>query len=407
MYSTLVDRFIRYAKCNTRSDSHSDSIPSTPSQMEFAKMLKEDLMEIGLQHVYINEYCFVHATLPSNIKKEVPVVGFISHMDTADFNAEGVNPQIHTNYDGKDIVLNQKENIVLRVQEFPNLNHYVGQTLITTDGTTLLGADDKAGIVEIIEAMKYLVEHPEILHGEVKIAFGPDEEIGKGADKFDVKEFGANYAYTIDGSVVGELEYESFNAAGAKFTIRGKSVHPGTAKGIMKNAALIAAELIGMFPKDEVPEKTSGYEGFYYLEELNGNCEDASVGFIIRDHDREKFHQRKLFVEQVANTINERYGANTVTLEMSDQYYNMGDVIKHHMEVVDIAETAMKNLGITPIIKPIRGGTDGSKISFMGLPTPNIFAGGENFHGKYEFVSVLSMEKATSTIIEIIKLYAK
>ncbi len=406
MYSTLVERFVRYAKFNTRSDSRSDTIPSTSCQREFAELLKKELMEIGLQNVYINEFCFVHATLLSNIEKEVPVVGFISHMDTANFNAEGVNPQLHAGYDGEDIVLNPEQNIVLRPSEFPNLKNYIGQTLITTDGTTLLGADDKAGIAEIIEAVKYLINHPEILHGEVRIAFGPDEEIGRGADKFNVEEFGAKYAYTVDGGVVGELEYESFNAADAEFTIRGKSVHPGTAKGIMKNAASIAAELVNMLPKEEVPEKTSGYEGFYYLYNINGNCEDANVDFIIRDHDKEKFLQRKAFVQQIADTLNAKYGQQTVSLSLKDEYYNMGDVIRHHMEVVDIAEKAMKNLGIKPLIKPIRGGTDGSKISFMGLPTPNIFAGGENFHGKYEFVAVESMEKATSTIIEIIKLYA-
>lgn len=407
MYKTLVNRFIRYAEFNTRSNAKSDSIPSTPSQLEFAKMLKSELKEIGLKNVYINEYCFVHATLPSNIEKDVPVIGFISHMDTADFASDGVNPQVHSNYDGKDIVLHKEKGIVLRVDEFPNLKNYIGQTLITTDGTTLLGADDKAGIVEIIEAAKYLIEHPEIPHGEIKLAFGPDEEIGRGADKFDVKEFGAAYAYTMDGGVVGELEYESFNAASAEFHIKGKSVHPGTAKGIMKNASFIAADLISLFPKDEVPEKTSGYEGFYYLEQMSGSCEDAKVSYIIRDHDKEKFLQRKAFVEHAVQTINQKYGENTVTLTMADQYYNMGEIIKNHMEVVDIAEKAMKNIGIAPIIKPIRGGTDGSKISFMGLPTPNIFAGGENFHGKYEFVAVESMEKATSTIIEIIKLYAQ
>ena len=403
-YATLKERFLRYVKFNTRSDEASETIPSTPSQMEFAKMLKKELEELGLSNIFINKACFVNATLPSNIDKKVATVGFIAHMDTADFNAEGINPQIVENYDGKDIVLNKEQNIVLKVEEFPNLKNYISKTLITTDGTTLLGADDKSGIVEIIEAVKYLKEHPEIKHGDIKIAFGPDEEIGRGADYFDVKEFAADYAYTMDGGPVGELEYESFNAAQATFTIKGVSVHPGTAKGKMINAGLIAAEIISMFPKDEVPEKTEGYEGFYYLCNVEASCEDGQVIYIIRDHDREKFNAKKKFVEEIAKKINEKYPKKVVELEMKDQYYNMGEIIKDHMYVVDIAKEAMENVGVNPLIKAIRGGTDGSKISFMGLPTPNIFAGGENFHGKYEFVALESMEKATDVIIEIIKL---
>ena len=404
MYDTLKERFLRYVKFETRSDETSDTIPSTPSQMEFAKMLKKELEDLGLENVFINKACFVNATLPSNIDKKVKTIGFIAHMDTADFNAVGISPKIIENYDGKDIVLNKEKNIVMKVDEFPNLKNYIGKTLITTDGTTLLGSDDKSGIVEIIEAVKYLIEHPEIKHGEIKMAFGPDEEIGRGADYFDVKEFAADYAYTMDGGPVGELEYESFNAAQATFTIKGVSVHPGTAKGKMINAGLIAAEIISTFSKDEVPEKTEGYEGFYYLCNVEASCEDGQVIYIIRDHDREKFNAKKKFVEEIAKKINEKYPKKVVELEMKDQYYNMGEIIKDHMYVVDIAKEAMENVGVTPLIKAIRGGTDGSKISFMGLPTPNIFAGGENFHGKYEFVTLESMEKATDVIIEIIKL---
>ena len=406
-YSTLKERFLRYVKFNTRSDDASETIPSTPSQMEFAKMLKKELEELGLSNIFINKACFVNATLPSNMDKKVQTVGFIAHMDTADFNAEGINPQIVENYDGKDIVLNKEENIVLKVDEFPNLKNYISETLITTDGTTLLGADDKSGIVEIIEAVKYLKEHPEIKHGDIKIAFGPDEEIGRGADYFDVKEFAADYAYTMDGGPVGELEYESFNAAQAKFKIKGVSVHPGTAKGKMINASLIASEIIEMFPKDEVPEKTEGYEGFYFLDEMKSNCEEGEVVYIIRDHDKSKFLAKKEFVKELVEKVNKKYGREVVKLELKDEYYNMGEIIKDHMYVVDIAKQAMENLGIKPLIKAIRGGTDGSKISFMGLPTPNIFAGGENFHGKYEFVALESMEKATDVIVEIVKLNAE
>ena len=404
MYDTLKDRFLRYVKFETRSDEKSETIPSTPTQLEFAKILAKELEEIGMENVYVNDACFVNATLPGNVDKDVPVIGFIAHMDTADFNATNVNPKIVENYDGKDIVLNEAKDIVLSVEEFPNLKNYVGKTVITTDGTTLLGADDKAGIVEIVEAMKYLIEHPEIKHGTVKVAFGPDEEIGRGADNFNVEEFGADFAYTMDGGPVGELEYESFNAAGAVFKIKGKSVHPGTAKGKLINASLIAAEIVNSFPADEVPEKTEGYEGFYFLDKINSNCEEAELSYILRDHDREKFEAKKKFTANVAKKINEKYGKELVSVEIKDQYYNMGEIIKDHMNVVEIAKKAMENLGIKPVIEPIRGGTDGSKISFMGLPTPNIFAGGENFHGKYEFVALESMILATDVIVEIVKL---
>ena len=404
MYETLKDRFLRYVKFETRSDEKSETIPSTPTQLEFAKILAKELEEIGMENVYVNDACFVNATLPGNVDKDVPVIGFIAHMDTADFNATNVNPKIVENYDGEDIVLNEAKDIVLSVEEFPNLKNYVGKTVITTDGTTLLGADDKAGIVEIVEAMEYLIEHPEIKHGTVKVAFGPDEEIGRGADNFNVEEFGADFAYTMDGGPVGELEYESFNAAGAVFKIKGKSVHPGTAKGKLINASLIAAEVVNSFPADEVPEKTEGYEGFYFLDKINANCEEAELSYILRDHDREKFEAKKKFAANVAKKINEKYGKELVSVEIKDQYYNMGEIIKDHMNVVEIAKKAMENLGIKPVIEPIRGGTDGSKISFMGLPTPNIFAGGENFHGKYEFVALESMILATDVIVEIVKL---
>ena len=407
MYDTLKDRFLRYVKFETRSDEKSETIPSTPTQIEFAKILVRELEEIGMENVYVNDACFVNATLPGNVDKDVPVIGFIAHMDTADFNATNVNPKIVENYDGEDIVLNEAKDIVLSVEEFPNLKNYVGKTVITTDGTTLLGADDKAGIVEIVEAMKYLIEHPEIKHGTVKVAFGPDEEIGRGADNFNVEEFGADFAYTMDGGPVGELEYESFNAAGAVFKIKGKSVHPGTAKGKLINASLIAAEIVNSFPADEVPEKTEGYEGFYFLDKINSNCEEAELSYILRDHDREKFEAKKKFAANVAKKINEKYGKELVSVEIKDQYYNMGEIIKDHMNVVEIAKKAMENLGIKPVIEPIRGGTDGSKISFMGLPTPNIFAGGENFHGKYEFVALESMILATDVIVEIVKLNGK
>lgn len=407
MYDTLKDRFLRYVKFETRSDEKSETIPSTPTQLEFAKILAKELEEIGMENVYVNDACFVNATLPGNIDEDVPVIGFIAHMDTADFNATNVNPKIVENYDGEDIVLNEAKDIVLSVEEFPNLKNYVGKTVITTDGTTLLGADDKAGIVEIVEAMKYLIEHPEIKHGTVKVAFGPDEEIGRGADNFNVEEFGADFAYTMDGGPVGELEYESFNAAGAVFKIKGKSVHPGTAKGKLINASLIAAEVVNSFPADEVPEKTEGYEGFYFLDKINSNCEEAELSYILRDHDREKFEAKKEFAANVAKKINEKYGKELVSVEIKDQYYNMGEIIKDHMNVVEIAKKAMENLGIKPVIEPIRGGTDGSKISFMGLPTPNIFAGGENFHGKYEFVALESMILATDVIVEIVKLNGK
>lgn len=407
MYKNLVPRFVRYVQTETRSDENSTTIPSTQSQVAFAKTLMAELTELGLSDVaYNTDNGYVTATLPSNTTQEVPTIGFIAHMDTADFNAEEVNPQFHENYDGQAILLNKEQNVVLSPEDFPNLKNYLGQTLITTDGTTLLGADDKAGIAEIMTAMEILLADPTIKHGTVRVAFGPDEEIGIGADRFDVAGFNADFAYTMDGGPVGELEYESFNAAAAIVTIQGKNVHPGTAKNTMVNALKIALAFDAALPQDEVPEKTAGREGFYHLLGLSGEVEEARMEYIIRDHDRTKFEDRKAFMLGIAEKINADYGTERVTVNLNDSYYNMGEIIEKDMTVIDLAEQAMKNLSIEPIIEPIRGGTDGSKISFMGLPTPNIFAGGENFHGRYEFVAVESMQKATDVIVEIIRLNA-
>ena len=406
-YETMLERFLGYVNFKTRSDANSKTLPSTPEQKDFLRMLKGQLEDLKLNDIVLNEEnWFLTATLPANTNKLYDTIGFISHVDTADFNVEGISPQIIENYDGEDIVLNKEKNIIMATKEFPNLKNYKGLTLITTDGTTLLGADDKAGIVEIVEAVKYLSEHPEIEHGDIRVAFGPDEEIGRGADHFDAKGFGTEYAYTMDGSVLGELQYESFNAAQITYKITGVSVHPGTAKGKMKNANMIAAELAMLFPEKEVPEHTDDYEGFYLLYNMEARIESAEMSYIIRDHDKEKFLARKKFAEEVAAKINAKYG-NVVEYEMCDQYYNMGDVIKEDKRCVDIAEQAMKNADVVPIIIPIRGGTDGSKISYMGIPTPNIFVGGENFHGQYEFSCLEHMKKASDVIVEIAKLAKK
>lgn len=409
MYKNLVERFIKYAKINTRSDESSQTVPSTQSQVDFAKnILVPDLLEIGLDEVEYNESNgFVTATLPANTNKEVPTVGFIAHYDTADFNAENINPQFVENYDGEDIVLNENLGVVLSPNAFPNLKNYVGQTLITTDGTTLLGSDDKSGIVEAISAVEYLLAHPEIKHGKVRLGFGPDEEIGIGADRFDVAHFAADFAYTIDGGPVGELQYESFNAAGVRVKIQGKNVHPGTAKNQMVNALTLGMTFNDKLPQEEVPEKTEGREGFFHLTSMTGTVEEAELVYIVRDHDREKFEARKELVLSIADKLNSQFDEERVFIEMKDQYYNMREVIEKDMRSVEYAEQAMKELGIEPILEPIRGGTDGSKISFMGLPTPNLFAGGENFHGRYEYVAVESMEKATDVIRTIIELLAK
>ena len=408
MPNQLIDRFIRYVKKETRSDEASTTVPSTPSQTEFLKDLVEELVALGYQDVRLNpKNSFVTATIPATTTKEVPVVGFIAHVDTADFEARNVQPQFHENYDGEAIVLDKEGKFVLSPKDFPNLKNYVGKTLITTDGTTLLGADDKAGVSEIVTAGAYLLAHPEIEHGKIRVAFGPDEEIGRGADLFDVEEFGCDFAYTMDGGPVGELEYESFNAAQAEITIQGKNVHPGTAKDTMVNALELARQFQNALPEFEVPEHTSGREGFYHLMYANGVVEEAKLVYIIRDHDRTLFEAKKAYLQLVADRLNASLDTNRISIDMKDQYYNMAEIIEKDFRAVEVAQKAMENLSITPIIEPIRGGTDGSKISFMGLPTPNIFAGGENFHGRYEFVAVESMEKARDVIIEIAQLLAK
>ena len=408
MPNQLIDRFIRYVKKETRSDEASTTVPSTPSQTEFLKDLVEELVELGYQDVRLNpKNSFVTATIPATTVKEVPVVGFIAHVDTADFEARNVQPQFHENYDGEAIVLDKEGKFVLSPKDFPNLKNYVGKTLITTDGTTLLGADDKAGVSEIVTAGAYLLAHPEIEHGKIRVAFGPDEEIGRGADLFDVEEFGCDFAYTMDGGPVGELEYESFNAAQAEITFQGKNVHPGTAKDTMVNALELARQFQNALPEFEVPEHTSGREGFYHLMYANGVVEEAKLVYIIRDHDRTLFEAKKAYLQLVADRLNASLDTNRISIDMKDQYYNMAEIIEKDFRAVEVAQKAMENLSITPIIEPIRGGTDGSKISFMGLPTPNIFAGGENFHGRYEFVAVESMEKARDVIIEIAQLLAK
>ena len=407
-YEQLVPRFLKYVKTETRSDENSTTIPSTQTQVEFAKELAAELKEIGLDNVRISKKSgYVFATLPSNIDKPVKKVGFISHMDTADFNAHNVNPQIWENYDGEsDIKLDEEGKYVLSPKDFPNLKNYKGQTLITTDGSTLLGADDKTGVAEIMTAMDYLVHHPEIKHGEIEVGIGPDEEIGTGADNFDVDDFGADIAYTVDGGPLGELEYETFNAAQAKITFVGKDVHPATAKGVMINAIKLAEEFDAQLPAHEVPAETEGREGFYHVLSMNGTVDHAEMTYIIRDHDRQKFEERKQLVKDIAAKMNANYDEPRVIVDMKDQYYNMREVIEKDMTVVDIAKQAMGNLDITPDIYPVRGGTDGSKISFMGIPTPNLFAGAENMHARYEFTSVEVMEKATDVILEIVRLVA-
>ncbi|MDB8551235.1 peptidase T [Turicibacter sanguinis] len=404
---TVVDRFIKYVSFDTKSNPESTTTPSTPSQLAFGDVLVEELKELGLQDIQKDENGYIYATLPANCESDAPVIAFISHMDTSpDFNADHVKPQI-IDYQGGDIILNQEKNIVLSPTDFPSLNQYVGQQLITTDGTTLLGADDKAGIAEIMTAMDYLIQHPEIKHGTVKVAFTPDEEIGRGADHFKVEEFKADFAYTMDGGVLGELQYESFNAAGAKLTIHGKSVHPGDAKNKMINAALIATEIANQFPVNETPQHTEHYEGFYHLIDISGHCEEAVLKYIIRDFDTEQFNARKKFVEQVVQDFNQKYPSHTVELELKDQYYNMNLHIKDKMHIVELAKKALIEVGVEPLIVPVRGGTDGSKLSFMGLPTPNLFTGGHNFHGKFEYIPIPSMEKGVEVIVKIAELAAK
>lgn len=408
----IIDRFKSYVIIDTESDPNSDSTPSTAKQWDLANKLVEELKAIGLKEVTIDKNAYIMATLPSNVDYDVPTIGFIAHFDTTpDFTGKNVKPQVVKNYDGGDIILNKKQNIVLSPKYFKDLLQYKGQTIITTDGTTLLGADDKAGITEIVTAMEYLINNPEIKHGKIRIGFTPDEEIGRGAHKFDVEKFGAQWAYTMDGSQIGELEYENFNAAGVKLTIKGKSVHPGYAKGKMINSMLIANKFINELPKKEVPEKTKGYEGFFHVTGITGSIEHTEIGLIIRDHNKKKFEERKKYVETVVAKINKKYaskfGEDIIWVAIKDQYYNMKEKVKPVYHVVEIAEKAMKALDIKPIIKPIRGGTDGSQLSYMGLPCPNIFAGGHNFHGKYEYVPVESMVKATEVIVKIAELTAE
>lgn len=408
MKQELIRRFTTYVKMDTQSDENSNTTPTTPGQLELGKRLVEELKEIGLKDVSMDENGYVMATLPANTDKEVPTIGFLAHMDTAtDFTGKNVNPQIIENFDGNDITLNEEQNIVLSAKVFPELPSYKGHTLITTDGTTLLGADDKAGIAEIMTAMNYLINHPEIEHGTIRVAFTPDEEIGRGPHKFDVERFNASYAYTVDGGPLGELQYESFNAAAAKIVFKGKNVHPGTAKNKMVNSGKMAAKFIQQLPEKEAPEYTEGYEGFYHLISIQGDVEETEVYYIIRDHDRDQFEQRKATVKAIVQKMQEEYREENIELNMKDQYYNMREKIEPVMEIVDIAKEAMENLDIEPIIEPVRGGTDGSQLSYMGLPTPNIFTGGENFHGKYEYISVDNMVKATKVIIEICKLFAE
>lgn len=407
-FQETQERLIRYAKINTRSDEASTSVPSTACQLDLLHLLVDELKAIGLQEVEFNpENAFVTATLPATSDKPVPTIGFIAHVDTADFNSENVQPRLIPNYDGQDIVLNQAQDIVMKVADFPALSSYQGQTLIVTDGTTLLGADDKSGIAEIMTAMAYLAAHPEIEHGKVRVAFGPDEEIGRGADRFDVAHFGCDFAYTMDGGPVGELQYESFNAAGARLHFHGKNIHPGTAKGKMINAVQLLKDFLSALPEDQVPEKTDGRQGFIHPMEAQVTVDQGQLDLIIRDHDRQAFQAKKDLVQSIVDKMNADYPVPVVSLEMKDQYYNMAEVIEQDMKSVELAKSAMEAIGIKPIIEPIRGGTDGSKISFMGLPTPNIFAGGENMHGRYEFVAVESMVKATQVIVGIIQANAQ
>jgi len=404
----LINRFVSYVTVDTESDPTSESTPSTEKQWDLANALVEELKSIGMQEVSIDENAYIMATLPSNSEKELPVIGFISHFDTSpDFTGANVRPQIIENYDGNDIILNKEQNIILSPSYFEDLLLYKGQTLITTDGNTLLGADDKAGITEIISAMEYLINHPEIKHGTIKVGFTPDEEIGRGAHKFDVKKFGADWAYTMDGSQVGELEYENFNAAGAVVTVKGKIVHPGYAKGKMINSMYIATQFINSLPQLETPEHTEGREGFFHLHNMAGAVEETKLHYIIRDHDRLHFEARKNVINKLAEDLNTQYGREVITIEIKDQYFNMREKIEPVMHIVDIAEKAMIEANIKPLVKPIRGGTDGSQLSYMGLPCPNIFAGGHNFHGRYEYVPVESMQKAIEVIVNIAQLVAR
>ena len=404
----ILDRFLRYVAVDTKADPESETQPSAARELDLLKMLRDELVAMGVEAT-LDEYGYVMASIPSNCDKtDVPAIGFIAHVDTApDASGADIKPQIIENYDGGEIALKGVPGLRLKPSEFPEMLQYVGQTLITTDGTTLLGADDKAGIAEIMNAVQYIVEHPEFKHGDIKIGFTPDEEIGRGVVKFDVAKFGAKYAYTMDGGSVGELEYENFNAAGATITIQGCNVHPGTAKGKMRNASLIAMELHGLLPVDQRPEYTCGYEGFFHLISFEGEVESATFSYIIRDHDMQLFEEKKALIQKCVDFINAKYGEGTATLDLKHQYYNMRKEVEPHYHIVETAMKAMEMEGIKPKIQPIRGGTDGANLSFMGLPCPNIFAGGHNFHGKMEYVPLESMEKASKVILNIIRLYAE
>ena len=407
-YMDLIERFLKYVSFDTQSDDNSETTPSTAKQMIFAEYLRDELLACGLQDVELDKHGYLYATLPTNTDRQLPVIGFIAHMDTSpDCSGADVRPRIVHAYDGGKIVLDEKDSIISDPEKFPELLDHVGEDLIVTNGHTLLGADDKAGIAEIVQAMVYLLEHPEIKHGTIRVAFNPDEEIGLGAHKFDVEKFNCDWAYTMDGGEVGELEYENFNAASAKISITGVSVHPGYAKGKMINAARVAAELIGRMPADETPETTEGYEGFYHLTGVEGGVEKSIVSYIIRDHDDARFEARKEFLKKLVDDLNSEYGAGTVSAVVSDQYYNMRRQIQPVMYIITLAEEAMKAAGVTPRVKAIRGGTDGAQLSFKGLPCPNIFAGGINFHGPYEFVPIPSMEKGMLTIVKICELSAR
>ena len=401
----LVERFLKYVSFDTQSSEETEVTPSTPGQMVFAKYLKEELESLGLEDITLDEHGYLFATLPANIDKPVPTIGFIAHMDTSpDMSGKDVSPRIVQNYDGSDIVLCAEENVVLSPSQFPELLDHKGEDLIVTNGKTLLGADDKAGIAEIVSAIVYLKEHPEIKHGKIRIGFNPDEEIGLGAHKFDVEKFGCDWAYTMDGGEIGELEFENFNAASAKITFKGRNVHPGYAKNKMVNSIRVANRFCAMLPAHETPEHTEGYEGFYHLISFNGDVEQTTVAYIIRDHDRARFESRKKKIERFVSEINAEYGEGTATLELRDQYYNMREKIEPVMHIIDTAFAAMEAVGVKPNVKPIRGGTDGAQLSFKGLPCPNIFAGGLNFHGRYEFVPIQNMEKAMKVIVKIAEL---
>lgn len=406
MKETLIERLTRYAKIDTQSDASSSSCPSTEGQWDLLHLLEKELAELGLEEITLDENGYLFATLPSNTDKDLPIIGFLAHVDTAtDYTGKNVNPQRIDKYDGQDITLNAST--VMTVKDFPELNNYVGHTLITTDGTTLLGADDKAGIAIILTAMEYFIQNPEVKHGKIRVAFNPDEEIGRGPHKFDVEKFGAKFAYTLDGGPLGELQYESFNAAGAKVVTNGTSVHPGSAKGKMVNAITMATKFQSHMPTDAVPEKTEAYEGFIHLMNINGDVEKTELSYIIRDHDREKFEAKKQLFLDTAEKIKAEYGDGAISVELNDQYYNMGEKITPVMEIVDVARDVMVSLDIEPLIIPVRGGTDGSQLSYMGMPTPNVFTGGENYHGKYEFISVDVMEKATEVVKGIIQAFEK